>query len=124
MRMRRIALLAAVIVGAAGIGAAGWGLLAYNEVTKIDRSEPEVVTDEFLRAVLVRKDDAGRDLYACSDQSRLEPIKALRRDLDRRERDFGVVIDTTWGAYERSGSSLTTELTITARKNNAIESKN
>jgi hypothetical protein len=124
MRWRRIAVVVAAVVVAAGIGVGSWALIGYNELTRIDRSEPEVVTDEFLRAALVRKDAAGTDLYVCSDQSGIEPIKALRRDLDRRERDFGVVIEATWGAYDREGDSLTTEVTITARKNNAVESKN
>src|SRR5687767_9495759 len=75
MRWRRVVVLVAVIAAAATIGVGGWALIAYNEVTRIDRSEPEVVTDEYLRAALVRKDDVGADLYACNDQSRLEPIK-------------------------------------------------
>lgn len=124
MRWRRVAVIAGILVAAGGIGAVSWGLLAYNEVTKIDRSNPKVVTDEYLRATLIRKDKVGADLYACEDQSGLASIKALRDELDQRERDFGVTIIVSWGAYAGSGGGLTTEMTIVAHKNGVEESSN
>lgn len=108
--------IGAIVVGIAGVWAAGMALFAYNEATKIDRSDPEVVTDEYLRAALVHKDQVGAQLYSCSDQAKLDSIRALRDDLDKRERDFGVSIVVTWGAYERSGADLSTALTIVAIK--------
>ncbi len=122
MRWRRVGLVAGILVLAGGIGAATWGLLAYQQVTKIDRSNPKVVTDEYLRATLVRKDTAGADLYACDDQSGLSSIKALRADLDQREKTFGVSIVVSWGAYSGSGADLSTDLTIAALKNGTEES--
>lgn len=122
MRWRRIGLVAGIVVLAGGITAAGWGLLAYHQVTKIDRSNPKVVTDEYLRAALVRKDKPGADLYACDDQSGLAPIKSLRDDLDQREKTFDVTIVVSWGAYSGSGNELATDLTITALKNGTEES--
>lgn len=114
MRWRRVAVVAGILVAAGGIGAASLGLFAYNEVTKIDRSEPEVVTDEYLRAVLVRKDKIGADLYSCDDKTKLAPLVALRDDLDKRERDFQVTITVGWGSYTRNQDALSTDLTITA----------
>jgi len=116
-------LMAGILVLAGGVTAATWGLFAYNEVTKVDRSDPEVVTDEFLRATLVRKDQAGADLYACEDQTGLSPIRSLRTDLDRRETAEGVTISVTWGAYSTDGNRITTDLTITARKGVAVDSR-
>jgi hypothetical protein len=115
-------LIAGILVVAGSLGAVTWGLLAYNQVTKVDRSDPEVVTDEYLRATLVRKDKAGADLYACSDQTELGPIKDFRQELDRRERDFGVTIVVSWGAYARSGDELTTDLTVAAHKDGVEQS--
>jgi hypothetical protein len=117
MRWRRIALVAGILVVAGGISAASWGLFAYNQVTKVDRSDPEVVTDEYLRAALVRKDTAGVDLYTCADKSGLVAIQVLRDDLDEREKDFGVTFVVSWGAYVRAGDTLTTDLTLTAMAN-------
>lgn len=123
MRWRRVALLAGIIVLAGGLGAGIWALQAYNQVTKIDRSDPEVVADEYLRALLVRKDKIGADLYACDDQVNLASINALRDELDQREKDFGVTIEVTWGAYTGGQPLLATTLTITARKGVAVDSR-
>lgn len=127
MRWRRVAVIAGILVVAGGIGAVSWGLLAYNQVTKIDRSNPKVVTDEYLRAALVRKDKAGADLYACEDQSKLAPIKALRDELDQRERDFGVKILVDWVEFNRSDQGrsalLTTNLSISGLKDGNVTSR-
>jgi hypothetical protein len=122
MRWGRIALVAGILVVAGGITAASLGLFAYDKVTKIDRSDPEVVTDEYLRASLVRKDKAGADLYSCEDQAGLTSIVELRQELDRRERDFGVTILVSWGAYARTGDLLTTNLTFAAHKDGIEQS--
>ena len=122
MRWKRVLMIGAIVVGVGGLGVAGASLLTYHEATKLDRSDPEVVTDEYLRAVLVRKDAVGADLYACSDASRLAPVRALRDDLDRRERDFGVSIVVSWGAYERTREQLVTTLTIVAIKDGVEQS--
>lgn len=122
MRWRRVAVICGVVALAASAGAVGWGLLAYNEVTKVDRSDPQVVTDQFLRAVLIRKDHAGAELYTCRDKSRNDDLWALRDELDRRETDFKVTIIVGWGAYVPEGDDLRTSLTITANQNGVEQS--
>ncbi len=123
MRLRRVALVSGVILLAALAGAAGWGLLAYNEITKVDRSDPQVVTDEFLRAVLVRKDRAGARLYVCRDESKTDGLWALRDKLDRREHDFKVTILVSWGAYVAEGrDNLSASITITANRDGVEQS--
>lgn len=118
-----MALIVGILVAAGGITAAGWGLFAYNEVTKIDRTNPKVVAAEYLQAALVRKDKTGADLYACADQTKLAPIRALRDDLDRREKEFGVTMVVSWGAFDQSGDSLTTGVTITAIANGQTQGR-
>lgn len=126
MRWKKVLGIGAIVVALGGVGAAGIALLTYHEVTKIDRSDPEVVTDEYLRAVLVRKDDVGAELYSCSNQERLAPIRQLREELDQRERDFGVSILVSWGAYQHEGDNhrafLTLDLTVAALKDGAEQS--
>ncbi len=109
-------------MSAAVVGVVSWGLVAYNEITKVDRSEPQVVTDQFLRAVLVAKDESGADLYACRDKSKDDHLWALRKELDTREKDFGVTIVVSWGAYVAIGSDLTTNMTITANRDGQEQS--
>ncbi|GAA1399626.1 hypothetical protein ACFQZ4_23410 [Catellatospora coxensis] len=101
--------------------------MAYDEATKIDRSNPKVVVDEYLRAALVDQDKVSVDLHVCDEPAGLAPIGALREEFDQRERDFGVVVLVTWGAMtgETSGSesAVTTTLTISGRKDGAVISK-
>ncbi len=123
MRWRRVAVIAGIVIGIGAAGAATSGLFIYNEATKIDRTEPQVVTDEYLRAALVRKDFVGADLYACKNQERLAPIKTLRAELDQREKEFDITVLVSWGAFRQEGKTLTTELTISGRKGITVTSK-
>jgi hypothetical protein len=123
MRWRRVAGIAAIVIALGGVGVATTGLFVYNEATKIERGDPEVVTDEYLRAALVRKDEVGSELYTCADDGKLEPIRALRRELDQREKDFDVTVLVSWGAYDRQGDKLVAKLDISGRKGNAVTSK-
>ncbi|WP_203912108.1 hypothetical protein [Rhizocola hellebori] len=88
----------------------------------MDRSDPQVVTDQFLRAVFVRKDHPGAALYTCSDQSQDDDVWALRSELDRRESEFKVTVIVSWGAYDREGNDLRTSLTITANRDGVEQS--
>ena len=63
VKWRKFLLTLAIVVAVAGIGGVVAVVLAYHEVTKIDRTEPLVVLDEYLDAVLVRKDRVGAELY-------------------------------------------------------------
>ncbi|WP_155369441.1 hypothetical protein [Catellatospora vulcania] len=126
-KWRKIFLVLAIVVAVAGTGGVIAAVVSYNEATKIDRSNPKVVLDEYLRAALIEKDKVGVDLHTCDDPVGLAPIGSLREEFDRRERDFGVVVLVTWGAMtgETSGkdSAVTTTLTISGRKDGAVISK-
>ncbi|RKE08653.1 hypothetical protein C8E86_3510 [Catellatospora citrea] len=127
VRWRRILLILTVVLAVAGVGGVVAAVVAYNEATKIDRSNPKIVVDEYLRAALVTKDEVGVDLHVCDDSAGLAPIRELREEFDRRERDFGVVVLVTWGAMtgetNGNGSAVTTTLTISGRKDGAVISK-
>ncbi|GAA1610440.1 hypothetical protein ACFQY4_01425 [Catellatospora bangladeshensis] len=102
-------------------------MLTYHEATKIDRSNPKVVLDEYLRAALVQKDGVLVELHSCEEPTRLGPIVALRKEMDQREHDFGVNVLVTWGAIAvaeaDSEATATTALTISGRKDGAVTSK-
>lgn len=111
-------MIGAVVVTLVGAGA----VFTYNEITRIDRSNPKFVLSEYLRAVLVRKDQVDAELYSCKDDQGLAPIRALRDELDRRERDFGVSVAVSWGAHEGSEGTLTTDIKIVANRGAVAES--
>ncbi|BCJ71524.1 hypothetical protein CS0771_10680 [Catellatospora sp. IY07-71] len=126
-KWRKILLVVAAVLAVAGIGGAVTAVLTYHEATKIDRSNPKVVLDEYLRAIMVEKDPVGVELYSCEDGGQLNAIRNFRNELDQREKDFSVEIEVSWGAIDLVGESqtqlATTDLVIIARKQGAVESR-
>lgn len=126
VKWRKVLLIVAVVLAMAGVGGVVTVILTYHEVTKIDRTNPKVVLDEYLRAALVTQDAVTVDLYDCDDPAGLSPISDLRAELDRREQDFAVEILVSWGAMSRTDGPgralLTTNLAITAVKDGQEQS--
>jgi hypothetical protein len=112
----KLKLVLAVLAGVLSllcIGGLGVGFVLYDQATRIDRSAPDVVVDNYLRALLVERNDAEAALFACSETASLASIAELRQEVERRERDFGVVVRTSWGSLVRTSVSETEELVRT-----------
>lgn len=107
----------ALAAGLALLGAVGYGFILYDQATKPDRSAPDVVVSNYLRALLVERDDVRAGLYACRDGSGLAEIRALRDDMLDRERRFDISIRVTWGslavAEDGDRARVTTDLVRT-----------
>ncbi len=71
------------------LGAVAVGFLYYDRATKPDLSTPEHVTRKYLEAYLIDRDELKASKYRCSDASALDEIRALRADIDDRQRRFG-----------------------------------
>ncbi|MDI1465088.1 hypothetical protein QEZ54_29375 [Catellatospora sp. KI3] len=123
---RRVLLGLLILVVVGGVGAGVAAVVTYHQATKIDRSVPEVVVAEYLRAALQNKDAVGIELYACEDASALSPINSLVQELTQREHDFNVQIVISWGALTRVDQSgevrIQTDLSVTALKDGSEES--
>lgn len=116
-RLRRIlpiALLAAAVIG---LGATATGFILYDEATKPDRSAPDVVVDNYLRAALRDRDDTQARLYACDNTQALTEIQTFREDIEQREEQFATRISVTWGslAVEPVGRNRATVTVRTSR---------
>ncbi|MDG4822413.1 hypothetical protein O7635_11190 [Asanoa sp. WMMD1127] len=97
---RPLRLLVMVLAGVAALlclGGVGVGLNLYDEATAINREEPDIVVANYLGAQLVNRDDAAAKLYSCAQDQGLEPIRALKRDMEMREQSFDVSILVDWG---------------------------
>lgn len=94
------------------------GFVLYDRATAPDRSAPDVVVDNYLRAFLVDRNDTKANEFACEGHADLEAIHNLRNELRRRERNFSVMIRVSWGPLTRvkDGNSelVTTTLTISS----------
>jgi nitrate reductase NapE component len=84
------------------LGVVGAGFLFYNQATKPDLSSPAIVTQKYLSAYLLNRDDRGAAQYLCSDVSGLAEIRALRDDLDARQKTYGVTISASVDAIRET----------------------
>jgi hypothetical protein len=78
------------------LGGVGVFISFYDEATKIERSAPDAVVDQFLRAYLVNRDDEEAELFTCKDGLDLTRIEAFRTDLKSRETRFSISIQVVW----------------------------
>ncbi|MEU8260965.1 hypothetical protein AB0C02_10140 [Micromonospora sp. NPDC048999] len=74
------------------------GFVLYDRATAPDRSAPDVVVDNYLRAFLVDRNDVKANEYACEGQADLNDLRLFRDDLAAREKKFGTTISVSWGA--------------------------
>jgi hypothetical protein len=116
-RSRRLRPILAVLGGVVALLCLG-GLAAvylfYDEATGPDRSAPDVVVDNYLRAYLVDRDDARADQYVCREAPDLAEMRALRDDIQAREQRYSVRIVVSWGSLRvepaGEGRTVTTEV--------------
>jgi len=117
---RRVGRVLAVIAGVLALlclGGAAVGFLFYDRATAPDRSAPDVVVDNYLRAFLVDRNDTRSNLFTCPNSTeQLADLKSLRSEAEQREARFGVKVRITWGALSKAkinnGETITTTLTI------------
>jgi hypothetical protein len=116
---RRLRMVLAIVAGVmallCGTGAVV-GFVLYDRATAPDRSTPDVVVDNYLRAFLVDRDDISAKEFICRDGDALGAVRGLREELEQREANFNVVVRVGWGPLSRTknadGESVITTLTI------------
>ncbi|MDR7280288.1 hypothetical protein [Catenuloplanes atrovinosus] len=106
-------LVVASVLGVLCSGTVGYGLWWYNEESKPDRSAPDVVVSNYLRALLVERNDVQAGLYVC-ESAALKEILDFRNDIVNRERTYAISIRVSWSglaaADEASGKSVQTTI--------------
>ncbi|MET0417725.1 MAG: hypothetical protein ABW022_17065 [Actinoplanes sp.] len=98
-RRRKVRLWVAMAAGVLGIlclGGVGVAVLLYDEETKIERTAPDAVADNFLRAYLLNRDDKEASLYTCGAAADLAEISTLRSEIISREQNFDVKVSVSW----------------------------
>lgn len=86
----------------------------YDNATAPDRSAPDVVVDNYLRAFLVDRDDVRANQYVCADSTGLSELQALRADLQEREKRFQTTFTVSWGSLgvQQQGNSAEVSVTL------------
>ncbi|MGC1211481.1 MAG: hypothetical protein WA890_09505 [Micromonospora sp.] len=117
-RLRTVLAVVAGVLALLCVGGAAVGYVLYDRATAPDRSAPDVVVDNYLRAFLVDRDDTKAADFACEGGGDLGAVQSLRDELEQREASFNVVVRVSWGALARAkkenGELVTTTLTISS----------
>jgi hypothetical protein len=77
------------------LGAGGVGLLAFRESSEPDRSTPDVVVVQYVRALLVDRNDVRARELTCDGSLGSPQILTFRDEVDRRQRELNTEIVTT-----------------------------
>lgn len=100
-RLRSILTVLAGTLALLCLGVVGVAYVVYDGATAPDRSAPDVVVSNYLRALFVDRDEAAAALFTCANSSGLAAIRALRDDLGSRERHFSTTFTVSWGSLTR-----------------------
>jgi len=98
------------------LGGVGVFISFYDEATKIERSKPDVVVDQFLRAYLVNRDDKEAELYTCRKNLDLSQLNAYRTDIQSREQRFSIGIRVDWTSLIVSADGGKTTVSTDVRR--------
>jgi hypothetical protein len=109
--LRQVLVVGLAVIALMCLGGGAAAFLLYDRATKPDLSTPALVTRKYLDAYLVDRDDAKAAQFQCADDSGLSDIRALRADIDSRQKTFGVNITVSVdrvSEVNRSGPSAAT----------------
>ncbi|NBE81178.1 Rv0361 family membrane protein [Micromonospora rubida] len=100
-RLRTVLTVVAGVVGLLMLGGVATAFVLYERATTPDRSAPDVVVDNYLRAFLVDRNDVRAEQFTCStNPPELNELRALRDDLLAREKRFATTISVSWGRLD------------------------
>jgi hypothetical protein len=126
-RLRLFLAMGAGILALLCLGGVGVFVSLYDEATKIERSEPDAVVDNFLGAYLVNRNDEEADLYMCRSGGDFSQISAYRSDIADREKSYSVGIRVTWTGLTVSTQgergTVSTDLTRTTTNQSGRDSQ-
>ncbi|MEH1165765.1 hypothetical protein V6V47_10300 [Micromonospora sp. CPCC 205539] len=115
-RLRTVLTVVAGVLALLCLGGVAAAYVWYDRASAPDRSAPDVVVDNYLRAFLVDRNDTRADLYTCAGSADLQAVRELRREMQQRESNFDVTVRVSWGPLTRTsfpdGETVGTTLTI------------
>jgi hypothetical protein len=117
-KVGRLRLVLAVVGGVFALlclGGVGVVFVLYDQATKPDRSAPDVVVDNYLRAFLVDRNDAAATQYTCPDAS-VTDLQSFRADIQDREKQHSIDILVSWGSLAVQGEGERRSVTVDVRR--------
>ncbi|MFI7213693.1 hypothetical protein ACIBP4_21205 [Micromonospora maritima] len=112
--LRTVLMVVAGVLALLCAGGAVVGFVLYDRATAPDRSAPDVVVDNYLRALLVDRNDTRAQEFTCGGRTDLDGLPALRDDLVAREKRFNARISVSWGplSSQQSGEEAVVEVEL------------
>ncbi|WP_444952122.1 hypothetical protein [Micromonospora ureilytica] len=120
-RMRTALTVVAGVLALLCLGGIATAYVWYDRASKPDRSAPDVVVDNYLRAFLVDRNDTRADLFTCESGPQLEALVALRTDLLTREQQLGVTILVSWGSLDDDSHGDTASVVTDIRRSATVD---
>jgi hypothetical protein len=77
------------------LGGVGIALIVFRQTTEPDRSTPDVVVFQYVRALLVDRNEIRARELTCDGSLGTAEILGLRDEIDARQKELGVEIATT-----------------------------
>ncbi|MFE9192204.1 hypothetical protein ACFYL6_21620 [Micromonospora sp. NPDC007208] len=113
-RTRTVLTVVAGVLALLFLGGVATAYVWYTRASTPDRSAPDVVVDNYLRAFLVDRNDTRAGLFTCESGSQLEALHALRTDLLAREQRYGTTLTVSWGplAVQKQGEVAAVGVTL------------
>ncbi|MGC4866692.1 hypothetical protein ACLQ3B_14815 [Micromonospora sp. DT53] len=125
-RMRTVLTVVAGVLALLCLGGVATAYVWYDRASTPDRSTPDVVVDNYLRAFLVDRNDTRASLFTCESGSDLQAVRDLRVEFEQRESKFNVSVRVSWGQLTRTpsseGESVGTTLTISGSSEGVVRS--
>jgi hypothetical protein len=126
-RLRAVLAVLGGMVALLCLGGVGLVFVLYNEETKPDRSAPDVVVSNYLRALLVDRDDGRARIFECRTGAELGAVSTLKADLEAQEERLDTTILVSWGELfverrDQRAAVVTTGIRRTAQVDGASQS--
>ena len=106
------------------VGGVGIAFHEYDKATKPNRSAPDVVVDNYLRASLSDRDDKEAAQYVCNDPSGVLSFTMFRDEFVQREAQLGGQVAFDWGPLtvqgNHSDSSVSVDITVNTSGGNSL----
>jgi hypothetical protein len=107
------------------MGGAAGGYLLYRKATGPKLESPTASVDNYLYEFLVARNDIRAKQYVCGSPD-LADLASLRKNIEDRERTFGISIAISWGpltvSQSRQAATVGVDLTIRAPESNGSTS--
>ncbi|QOC95114.1 hypothetical protein D0Q02_08160 [Micromonospora craniellae] len=114
-RLRKVLMVITGAVATLCLAGGITGYVIYDRATTPDRSAPDVVVDNYLRAYLVNRNDVRAGLLVCENNADVSQIELLRNQIRAREKQFETSMSVSWGRlpWKQSGNEADVQVDLT-----------